>query len=134
MTPKGKACLTRVGAWSPNRKAWQLLTWCRAAAGLRDAAVPTRRAAAALLALIMAAGQTEYEDENRHPTGPELRARWRLRFWKPPTTWGAGRGLAAAAMKPALLLRRPERCLTRNYLSAAPGTGARGEHAPQHSR
>lgn len=82
----------------------------------------------------MAAGQSGFEGENKHATGPELRARRWLRFWKPPTTWGGGRGLAAAAMKPALLLRRRECCLTRDYLSAAPGIAIRREHAPQHDR
>lgn len=38
-------------------------------------------------------GWTEgYEGENKHPTGPELRARRWLRFWNPPTTWGGGAG------------------------------------------
>lgn len=39
-------------------------------AGPREAAVPTRRAAAALLALIMAAGQRGFEAENKHPNRP----------------------------------------------------------------
>lgn len=81
--------------------------------------MPTRRAAAALLALIMAAEQKGYEAENKHPTGPELRARRWRRFWKPPTTWGGGAGVGrrstearSSAEAPSALpdQRRLDRC------------------------
>lgn len=77
-------------------------------------------------------GWTEGVRAENNPTGPELRARRWLRFWKPLTTWGEGRGLVAAAGKPALPLRRRACCLTRDNLSTAPRIGARRDPLPHH--
>lgn len=56
LTPKGAwPAAPRPKTVSPSGKAWKFLTWWRATVGPREAAAPTRRDAAARLALIMAA-------------------------------------------------------------------------------
>lgn len=117
---EGRGLPHEVKAVSPSEKAQPFLTLWRAAVGPREAAAPTRRAAAARLALIMAARWWKYEAANALGKPRAARSGGGNASGNLQPRGVGGRGLVAAAWRTTLPRRRRPRCLTRDYLTATP--------------